>query len=222
MMIQKYKFIQSDGEELWKKELKQILSRDIHGKSLGCCVNNTHMKIGDIHLGTFFEAQFLFGNAYWISIFSNALKQTIINDSNNCFMDRKSQPILLIGYETYSEPVILRAKELLQDNYLIDYCIYEEPKYTLHNQKSDVRIRLCSERKISQYQSFIIVSGISSTLSTYYQIVSQLRAEIKKETKKCIKHEDIIKKCRFYSIIQVLPDCFEKEEKELMNITRVR
>ena len=194
--MQKYKFIKTGNEKIWEKELNYILQRDIHSESLGCCVKDTHMKIGDIHLGTFFEAQFLFSNAYWISIFSNALKETIINENID-----KSKSILVIGYETYIEPVVLQTKDLLKESqYNVDYCIYEEPKYILHNKKSGVRIRICSDKHINEYDLLIFVCGISSTLSTFSQMINKVNSEMDGS------NSLVDNNCYCYSIIQVLPE----------------
>ena len=93
-----------NSEELWKKELRIILERDIHEKGLGCCVNDTHIKVGDVHLGKFYEAQFLFGNAYWISIFSNALKMEIA-----CKGYKKNEKIL---HKYFYSILFLKHKKL--------------------------------------------------------------------------------------------------------------
>lgn len=218
MKIQKYKFINADTEQVWKKELKLVLNRDIHEKGLGCCIDNTHMKIGDIHIGKFFEAQFLFGNAYWISIFSNALKEIIVENNKN-YTNR----ILIIGYETYIEPVAIQTRDLLYNSgYNVEYCIYEEPKYIAHGKKSGVRIRFRNDKDLQNYDSYIIICGIASTLSTYNQIISKIQSEIhpdiinisdeNEKNDELIKtRDDLIKKSSFYSIIQVLPSEFENK-----------
>lgn len=208
MNLQKYKFIKSESGYIWEKELQQILYRDIHQDDLGCCVNNTHMKIGDIHLGTFFEAQFLFGNAYWISIFSNALKNEIVKKQN--LKENDNSKLLIIGYETYIEPVVIHTSDLLKrDGCSVDYCIYEEPKYIHYDMKSNVRLRCNSDNDIQDYDSYVVLCGISSTLNTSYQIISKVKEEInhieKIKNLKNTEYDKIIEKTLFYSIIQVLP-----------------
>lgn len=214
MNLQKYKFIKSEYGYIWERELQRILYRDIHQDDLGCCVNDTHMKIGDIHLGTFFEAQFLFGNAYWISIFSNALKNEIVKKQN--LKENDNRKFLLIGYETYIEPVLIHIVDLLKkDGYSVDYCIYEEPKYIHYDMKSNVRLRCNSDNAIQDYDSYIVLCGISSTLNTSYQMISKVKEEInnikKIENLKNTEYDKIIKKAFFYSIIQVLPSSLNKD-----------
>lgn len=207
MNIQKYKFILTNSTELWKKELRHILKRDIHEKGLGCCVKNTHVKIGNVHLGEFFEAQFLFGNAYWISIFSNALKQEFEKIEYD-----KDKKILVVGYETYIEPVLLQLIELLKDDYNVNFCIYEEPKFIMKNQKSDTRLRISGVNDIKDYDDFFIVCGISSTLNTYRQIISKIA------TQKDGEFDKILNNSKCFSIIQVLPNEFENGEKKIYSL----
>ncbi len=207
MNIQKYKFICSNTDELWKKELRTILKRDIHEKGLGCCVKNTHIKIGNVHLGDFFEAQFLFGNAYWISIFSNALK----NQFEELNYD-KDERVLIVGYETYIEPVLLQLVELLRNNgYKVNSCIYEESKYILKNQKSTIRLRTENTDNVKNYEHFFIVCGISSTLNTYRQIISEIA------TVKDLKLNRLIEVSKCCSIIQVLPYELENDIEYCLN-----
>lgn len=207
MNIQKYKFICFNTDELWKKELRTILKRDIHEKGLGCCVKNTHIKIGNVHLGEFFEAQFLFGNAYWISVFSNALK----NQFEELNYD-KDERVLIVGYETYIEPVLLQLVELLRnDGYKVNSCIYEESKYILKDQKSDIRLRTENTDHVKNYEKFFIVCGISSTLNTYRQIISKIA------TVKDIKLNKLIEISKCCSIIQVLPYELEHNNEYCLN-----
>ena len=235
MNIQKFKMLDCGARKIWQTELTRILTRDIHKVDLGCHMNNTHVKVGDVHLGEFFEAQFLFGNAYWISIFSNSLAKDISDDISD-----KSEKILMIGYETYIEPVMIKTKDIMKKVGFtdVDYCIYEGPKHTTSDYMTKERLRKCSVLPLSEYGRFVFVCGISSTLSTYYKIFDRLfndmydkkteqgelfgrlAEELKKNLNDIIdkgKKERIMKKriqkwildqSLFYSVIQVLPNEF--------------
>ncbi len=205
MSFQDYKFLSLHSEEIWKQELRYILERDIHEEGLGCCVDHTHVKIGDVHIGKFYEAQFLFGNAYWISIFCHALKIEFMK----CGYER-GKKILFIGYETYIEPVILQLQELLQnDNYMIDVCIYEEPKYVLKNTLSAVRLRSGKDIHVCEYDDVVLICGISSTLSTFRQMKRHAENNGKQEEKEQKPEQERNYRC--FSIIQVLPDDFKED-----------
>lgn len=194
MSFQDYKFIKINNKEIWKHELTYILERDIHETGLGCCISNTHVKIGNVHIGKFYEAQFLFGNSYWISIFAESLKRELEHNNGGNLNNA-----LLVGYETYIEPVLLKLKELLV-NYNVDICLYEGEKYIAHNHKSKVRLRAGGINE-KLYNNIILICGISSTLNTFKEIICKINndSDIKKNTN--INYIS-------YSIIQVLPEDF--------------
>ena len=54
-------------EEIWIKKLRSILNTNIHENSLGCLIDDTHVKIGDIHMNAFFEARFMFSQQMFIT-----------------------------------------------------------------------------------------------------------------------------------------------------------
>lgn len=113
-----------EKDKLWVKKLKNILNNDIHKSSLGCKIQDTHIKIGDVHLGSFFEAQILFSQSYWVMCFAGWLSNRIIDSSE---YDKKN--IVLIGYETYVEPVLYNVyRNLVKNNSKknVTYLIYEE------------------------------------------------------------------------------------------------
>ena len=187
-------------EELWKKELRRILRRNIHEEGLGCLVDNTHMSIDAVHLGEFFEAQFLFGNAYWITIFSYALYRKLLE-----FPENLQKKTLLIGFESYTEPVLSRTKAFIQKQSkenVLDYCIYEKPKYIDGSKRSKSRIRLAQNKHLSEYQRYVILCGISTTLSTFREIATFLQETLNRQERENIHN---ISGIELYSIIQVLP-----------------
>lgn len=179
-----------NAEPVWIKKLRNILNEDIHNKPLGCKINNLHIKIGDVHLSAFYEAEIIFSHAKWVSRFANWIYNEL-KEFNN---------ILIIGYETYIEPVL----SLLSNKLNAKYCIYEEPKFIQYSTMSKPRLRyednlteFIKEKNMANHK-IILICGISSTLSTY------------KKLEQCVKNYDInslINKENFlyYSIVQVLP-----------------
>lgn len=182
-------------EPIWVKKLRHILNADIHQKPLGCCIENTHIIVGagNVHMGSFFEAQILFSHAKWVAYFTEWLRKQI--------EDKLEGPCLIIGYETYVEPVLanLRSK-----NGKIRYCIYEEPKYTQRNQVSKERLRYIDEvLPNSKLKNIVYLCGISATLSTYKKMRQALKRYI--ENDPCGTELPVAgRKEYFYSIIQVL------------------
>lgn len=182
-------------EPIWVKKLRHILNADIHQKPLGCRIENTHIIVGagDIHIGSFFEAQILFSHAKWVANFTEWLGKQI--------EEKLDGPCLVVGYETYVEPVLANLRSR---NKKIRYCIYEEPKYTQSNQVSKERLRYIEEELPDlKLKNIVYLCGISATLSTYKKMRRALErhiASVSQNTGSFVAG----KKESFYSIIQVL------------------
>ena len=188
---------ENKSEPVWVKQLENILCSDIHQKPLGCKISNTHIKVGDVHLETFYEAEVLFSHHYWNSLFSDWLCDKIKE-----VVSGKEKDIYVIGYETYIEPVLFLLKDCLKKNAKINmhYGIYEEPKFTQNAGylKTKTNIRYADDFKDSiQSNSYVFyLCGISTTLNTFREMNEKLHKECEKELNK--------KYC--FSLIQVLPD----------------
>lgn len=168
--------VKTNEKSLAQIELENILNRDIHDKSLGCKIPNTHIRIGKVHLNTFYEAQLLFGNAYWTDIFSHYCYNHIVSiiKANKY---RKKRPIILYGYETYSTLTLNKTLSLLESNgYNAHLRIFEI---------KDERVRYCEENNYDSYLDQELINnnpiifyfvGISSTLSTFEHMNKALRS----------------------------------------------
>lgn len=191
-----------DTEAVWIKKLRNILNEDIHERPLGCKINNTHIKIGDVHLGAFFEAQILFSHAKWNHRFANWLSMKIAGDI------QKNESILIVGYETYLEPVLsMLCNALLKQNRHVEYCIYEEPRYIQRSEKSNPRIRYVEDicKHSERFTRLVFLCGISSTLNTFKKVSDLLFTKLETLDKNTI-HKS------YYSIIQVLPTTNKKNK----------
>lgn len=147
-----------------QKQLKDILATDIHTNELGCKIEKTHIRIGTVHLDTFYEAQFLFGNAYWTDVFAIFIYDFICNKIDS--MDNKPNNVILYGYETYSTLMLYKAQRFLANAYNnsigCQIIVYE---------KNNELVRYIE--KLSDLESNVLVIyviGISSTLSTFKQM----------------------------------------------------
>lgn len=198
---------ETDGDKIWVKKLQNILASDIHSKPLGCKVEDTHVKIREVHLGTFYEAQILFSHNYWVSRFADWLTDRILEKA------KETKKIVLIGYETYVEPVLYRIERKIKekdDNIIVKYLIYEEKKYIQTDKTTnDSRIRYADEYNDDKKEEavndtlFVFICGISSTLATFDKMKKKLSKESLgfKGDNECVN----------YSIIQVLPNNYDKE-----------
>lgn len=190
-------------EPVWVKKLRNILCNDIHQKSLGCHISNTHITVGSgtVHMGSFFEAQILFSHAKWIDRFARWLEEEL--------KEKTKSPCLIVGYETYIEPVLANLKAR---NSNINYCIYEEPKYTQRDKISKERLRYLEDSLLnksgnlnSKIKSVVFLCGISSTLSTHEKMKRLFLERIKelneKSTRKVPLEEE---QFSHYTIVQIL------------------
>lgn len=197
--------IGTEPELVWIKKLRNILNTDIHNKPLGCKISDTHIKIGDVHLSAFFEAQILFSHAKWIHRFAEWLSKELDAENANYF---------IVGYETYIEPVL----SILRNKRKIDYCIYEEPKYIQRNTMSKARLRYSERMNNKNFDKnrsgksktkVVLLCGISSTLSTYKKLKDYFVSELSDQTQEI--------EYAYYSIIQVLPTTETGNSKFVLN-----
>ncbi len=189
------KYLVKDGEKtLAQKQLETILNKDIHENSLGCKIPETHIRIGKVHLNTFYEAQLLFGNAYWTDIFACYFYDFIISKLDESQKIDKKRPIILYGYETYSTLTLNKTITFLErDGYSVNLRVFEI---------KEKRVRYCDESidssvdesLLSQNPIMFLFIGISSTLSTFNYMNSAI-------TELNNKYSEISKFCT--SIIQV-------------------
>jgi len=191
-----------DGQTLAQKQLEKILDTDIHKKSLGCKISNTHIRIGKVHLDTFYEAQLLFGNAYWTDIFAAYLYRLIIHKVNEIQMT-KERPIIIYGYETYSSLTLSKVVSFLErKGYNANIRIYEV---------KGEHIRYCDKNGVGVYDEELLQHnpmvfffvGISSTLSTFSQMDKAL-------TKNNLLYSKVDKYCA--SVIQVVGNEIDVED----------
>lgn len=164
------------------EKLYTVINNDIHDKYLGCKISNTHVRVNNIHIDSFYECQLLFGNSFWCDIFANSMVEYITNS----LIDMQ-KPIILYGYETYSEPLLylLKQKLSLITKNQVEYIIFENSKYITTNEQSADKIRYLDSVKEKLQSSieqatFVFISGISTTLSTFKKrMYRQLCFELK-------------------------------------------
>ena len=195
-------------DSLLQNELKHLLINDVHDDGLGCRTN-CHIRIGKVHLNTFYEAQFLFGNAYWTNAFALYLYREIrkiIDDSDSSEGETGNCPeILLYGYETYTALALHKTQELLIKDKAhikgnVEMRIFERDgvncgriRYAVNNDNA----LLDKAQKTSPLYVFYVV-GISSTLSTFGQMYSEI---VKKVNKKYGEKDAVKSFC--LSVLQV-------------------
>lgn len=198
--------VKNKGKTLAQTQLEKILDTDIHESSLGCKIANTHIRIGKVHLDTFYEAQLLFGNSYWTDVFSfyfyRFIKQKIKDNIN-----LKNRPIILYGYETYSTLTLNKTLAFLEKDGLkaylrifevkdnrVRYC--DERNSTENSQDSGERTQMSPDSMILENNPILFFFvGISSTLSTFKHMNNNLlliNSDYGKTDKFCISIIQVI------------------------------
>ena len=190
------KYLVKDNDKtLAQKQLETILNKDIHDSSLGCKIPETHIRIGKVHLNTFYEAQLLFGNAYWTDIFAYYFYDFILSNLDETQKADKNRPIILYRYETYSTLTLNKTITFLEkEGYNVNLRVFEV---------KEKRVRYCDESIntivdesiLSQNPIMFFFIGISSTLSTFNYMNSAI-------TELNNNYSNIKKYCT--SIIQVI------------------
>lgn len=155
---------------LFVKKIKTDLERCIQEKPFGCCLKNVHMRVGTkIHIyGNYYEASLLFSFSNYVSrfafILSNKMIPKVKKDVRNC------RKYVLVGYEVYSESLMINLKQMLNAYYKKDlfyYTIYYEGN----------RREPFSDWESIQTTTdilFFIVVPIGSTLTTHDKVIADL------------------------------------------------
>lgn len=181
-----------DGEQVvlsrhnkwYHRNLETVLKNDIHGGDLGCCLRNVHVRVGGVHLDTFYEGQLLFANLYWYQIFAHHICEMVLTDKN---ID-KDEDILLYGYETYSEQMLFAATQKLREKgRRVYYAVFENPKYITAADLSEQRVRYVEQLLDAPVQKLCVVYlyGIGTTLTTISQKMNaQLEYTFQRREKK--------------------------------------
>lgn len=160
--------------------VKNTLNKNIQGKEYGCKLDNIHMRLGStIHVSTFFEAELLFGNRYFVSRFALMIAWEIYKKFGDWKPEMKEEfRITLCAYGMYSELLVFRTMEFLRNIYdktdedSMDYAILERDlaadrikhvdrfRYSVAFQSEEERKEHFKKRKI------ISIVPINSTLKT--------------------------------------------------------
>lgn len=167
-----------DGEKLtiFEYYTRSIVNRNIQHESLGCKLEETHMRLGStIHVRQFYEAEFLFGINLFVERF--ALLMALDLKDRLAHVDK----LTLYGYAAYSEQLIYKLKDYIQDTYNnieIDYVILEresQERGTVHTDKIRYSTFFASEKNRQEYfrdRKLVCIIPIGSTLKTNEKLIN--------------------------------------------------
>lgn len=160
---------------LFEKNVRKTLEADIQKYSLGCKINDTHMRIGSkLHITSFFEAELLFHNNYYVSRFAELILRRLPVDGN--------RKIILVGYETYSELLLYRIVTKLRDRRGKGK-MPVQASYMIYEQRSEGAFRYMDDGCLDGEHGlqFAIMIPINSTLTTHNKVRSALEEELERK-----------------------------------------
>lgn len=167
-------------ECLFQSAVRKTLTTDLQSRDFGCCVNNIHIRLGSkIHITeNFYEAQELFHTSQYLSRFAYLIAKEIDSAWEN-----RSGQLILVGYETYSELLVLSVEKMLEDIFwhdenhsksvgIIGHIIYENMPGA-----QPARLRTSIRRPLSKQDKLILLVPINSTLSTHNKVKAALERD---------------------------------------------
>lgn len=163
-----------DINTIWKKSLftnhiNKILNTDLRSGSMGCKLDNIHIRLGSkMHVDTFYEAELLFHDTGNVLRFAYLITQRLLYGDN---LLREKCPVLLLGYEKYSSSLILQVEYWLKqtDRFSEVYSavVYNEPvsREVVVNCNFDKE-----EVSVTDTVQPVVIVPVGTSLSTIYKI----------------------------------------------------
>lgn len=199
-----------DGDEkLFQKVLKNIVNKDIHSDSLGCAIRNTHIRVGNYHLTTFYQAEILFGNLFWSDLLADWLCNRIIQDNTD------SKNIILIGYEAYTGLLLQTTKEKinrLKEQKIISFSCpsvhtFEEKNYDLSTySESENHFHPSIHIDEINKMRVVFICGVGLTAKTYNRMENTLKQRFQEYNSGYKSVEQLNINKSFYTLIQIFPE----------------
>lgn len=155
---------------LFERNVRKVLDTDIQKHSLGCKISSTHMRAGSkIHIDSFFEAELLFHNDYYISRFAELILRRLP------FQEDKR--LILVGYEAYSELLLYKIVTELHKRGMID------SQYMIYEQRTGGKFRYMKSDNLERENElqFAIIIPINSTLTTHNKVRAALKEELERK-----------------------------------------
>lgn len=163
--------IESESCCLFEKRVKSDLQKDIQDVAFGCCLYDSHMKVGSkMHIvDNFYDATLIFASGYYTSRFAYLLSKKI---ALACGQVEKK--LTLVGYENFSELLLTETRRVLNEIYNIkdvDYIIFEQ------GVQNDFKFL---EADLDRYvnRKFVVIVPVNCTLTTHSKIEAEIRNNI--------------------------------------------
>ena len=168
---------------VFEKAVQLTLCTDIQGQDLGCRVTESHVRVGNkIHvIGDFYEAQELFHTPYYLQRFGYLIAASLFDSLQS---RKQSGDIVLVGYETYSELLVITVEKFLNQKLkdsvgqsaspnVIERIIFENGD---GGNDAVLRESCRSQNILSPDTNVVLIVPINSTLSTHNKVWAKLKA----------------------------------------------
>lgn len=164
--------IMENGITLFEKRVYHDLMNDIQKEEFGCLLNDIHMRVGSkMHVTDhFFETFQLFNSSFYNSRFAFLLANKIQRQLASKRNSKKSNNLILVGYDTYSELLMLETQKLLKQLYKIS------AKCIIYEQMPHPQFRMWKDDMADG--EFVIIVPTSTTLTTHGKIIVELSSKI--------------------------------------------
>lgn len=160
--------VNDNGLTLFEKRVYNDLHNNIQEESFGCLLENIHMRVGSkMHVTDYFYETFqLFNSSLYNSRFAYLIASKINKTLKKTNKKNKTANLILVGYDVYSELLILETKKVLSKIYGIS------TRSIIFEQMPHPDFRMWDDDM--KDGSFVIIVPTSTTLTTHGKIIVEL------------------------------------------------
>lgn len=181
-----------NGETLFQHIVNRTVQTEIYDRNLGCCMKDIHVQLGArVHVMKFFDGQTLFLNNYFSSNYAYIVVKRLYADVIGMLAAKEKKKILLIGYESYSEMLLVEVEEMLQnliDDYesgtaesgtasveILPYIIAENVESGMAFRAETGQVQEQCREILQDYDiselAIVLIIPINSTLTTFSKVI---------------------------------------------------
>lgn len=181
---------EENNSTLFEQKARKALKSPIQEAPFGCRLPRVHMHAGSkMHVtDAFYEGSLLFSSNQYNTRFAYLMAQEVKEALEERFGERPPQGwkcnLVIIGYETYSELLVVETRNLLnawKACKTCDYAIYEQGdfKFLSHEGSTDSLLREKAGKGNRYPVLYVILVPINTTFTTHSKIISDLKGYIK-------------------------------------------
>lgn len=181
--------VRDEGKTIFENIVKKVLQRPMADRELGCLIDNTHIQLSSkIHVSRFYNGHVLFLNNY----FTNYFSYLIVKKISAAIKEKEDilRSIVFIGYESYSEMLLVETSELLKSYiekkelnsyykvlpYIVGEMINKKLVFRSADGCFDKENRL--DWQLYKDSQFVFIVPLSSTLSIFEKIQLELEKNL--------------------------------------------